>query len=451
MNITKNHKLKSLIEIGCISTDTPEERLKKSIMTIMVIPYSLAGIIWGVYFMLSANVISGLIPLFYGIFSLVSFFYFIYTKRYNLFRFSQVLFTLVLPFFLQLTLGGFSQSSGMIIWSCNAPFIALLFYDINFAKKWFFALIILFLLACFLDESARYYFPKDFDVNNIVVLYGANFISVASLIFSIQLYFILGQKKIKIQLEERTIELSNSENKLKKSLVKEKELGKLKTSFVSTASHQFRTPLAVIQSNTELLEMLINSDIKQEPEKYKEITTRIEASISKMTSLMDDVLMHGKVISGNIIYNPKKTDLVNFCEEITKEFNSVQSDGRIIDFVAEGEPYKLQLDPKLLNHSLSNLISNAFKYSKGKNNPELRIYFASKQVVLSVKDYGIGIPEEERLHLFEPFFRANNVRAIKGSGLGLSIAKEYVEFNRGSITARSVLREGSCFEITFEH
>jgi signal transduction histidine kinase len=135
---------------------------------------------------------------------------------------------------------------------------------------------------------------------------------------------------------------------------------------------------------------------------------------------------------------------------MAEEFNTVQMDGRSIGFVTEGEPFTLQLDPKLLRHSLSNLISNAFKYSVGKENPELRIHFKPKEVVLFVKDYGLGVPEEEQLKLFSPFFRANNVTDIKGSGLGLNIAKEYVEINKGSIVAKSILGKGSCFEITFK-
>ena len=258
------------------------------------------------------------------------------------------------------------------------------------------------------------------------------------------------KESLEVKVLERTEQLRKNEQKLEKSLEKEKELGVLKTSFVSMASHQFKTPLAVIQSNAELYEMLAATGKIIELEKFEKITGRITGAISVMTELINEVLVLGRVTSGNIVYNPEKTDLVNFCEKITEEFNSVQSDGRIIDFVAEGEPYKLQLDPKLLTHSLSNLISNAFKYSEGKKNPELRIHFAPKEVVLSVKDYGLGIPEAEHLKLFTPFFRANNAHAIKGSGLGLNIAKEYVEVNKGKIAATSVMGEGSCFEITFK-
>jgi PAS domain S-box-containing protein len=206
----KGEKLKRLIEIGCIPSDSPEERLSKKIMTIMIIPYSLAGILWGLYFIRNGNVISGLIPFVYGIVSLTTFFHFIYTKRYNIFRFSQVGFILVLPFFLQLSLGGFSQSSGMLLWSCTAPFIALIFYDFKTAKKWFYALVFVLVLACFLDESAREYFSKEIDANSIVGVYGANFILISSLIFSIQIYFLNGMKKIKIELGEKEMLLESS-------------------------------------------------------------------------------------------------------------------------------------------------------------------------------------------------------------------------------------------------
>jgi signal transduction histidine kinase/Tfp pilus assembly protein PilF len=255
-------------------------------------------------------------------------------------------------------------------------------------------------------------------------------------------------KKNEIGAQKKIVQLQNK--KLKKSLDTEKELGLLKTSFVSMASHQFKTPLAVIQSNAELYEMLANTGKIIEPEKFEKITGRIKGAIITMTNLIDDVLVLGKATSGNVPYTPEDVDLVSFCKKMVEEFNTVQMDGRSIGFVTEGEPYTVQLDPKLLRHSLSNLISNAFKYSVGKENPELRIHFKSKEVVFFVKDYGLGIPKEEHLKLFTPFFRANNVRDIKGSGLGLNITKEYVEINKGQITATSILGEGSCFEITFK-
>tara|TARA_B100000809_G_scaffold223122_1_gene232491 strand:- start:2208 stop:3821 length:1614 start_codon:yes stop_codon:yes gene_type:complete len=256
-------------------------------------------------------------------------------------------------------------------------------------------------------------------------------------------------KELEVKVKERTEELINSEHKLRLSLVKEKELGELKTSFVSMASHQFRTPLAVIQSNLGLLEILNSIDENQEPEKYKKVTGRIAGEITKMTELIDEVLILGKLTSGNVHYDPQDIDLIECCKVLNKQFNSIQQDGRIIDFEIEGQPYNIKLDSKLLTHSLSNLFSNAFKYSEKKNNPKLKIIFRPKELSIIVKDYGIGISHTEIPNLFQPFFRAKNATEIKGTGLGLSIAKEYIEINKGHIDVKSVLGEGSCFEIKF--
>ena len=265
------------------------------------------------------------------------------------------------------------------------------------------------------------------------------------------------RKEAENLLEKKSLDLYDSINalafanaELEASLKREKMLGQLKSSFVSTASHQFRTPLAVIQSNAELLEIFNASGKKIEPEKYKKVSGRIKEAIAKMAGLMDDVLILGKISAGKIQYDPEDIALVEFCEKLAVEFIDVKTERSNLNFVIKGEPYNVALDPKLLTHSLSNLISNAFKYSVGKKNPDLTIDFKPNELVLSIKDYGIGIPEDELPKLFQPFFRANNVAEIKGTGLGLSIAKEYVEINKGQISASSVLGEGSCFEITFK-
>ncbi|MDB2657626.1 ATP-binding protein, partial [Crocinitomicaceae bacterium] len=262
------------------------------------------------------------------------------------------------------------------------------------------------------------------------------------------------EKKAQNQLNELNdnleIKVKNRTLELEESLEREKELGKLKSTFVTTASHQFRTPLAVIQSNAQLLEMFNASGKKIESEKYKKVSGRITESIAKMTGLMDDVLILGKITAGKVQYDPEDIAFVEFCENLVEEFNDVKADGSHLNFVIKGEPYNIALDPKLLTHSLSNLISNAFKYSEGKKNPDLTIHFKPNELVVSIKDYGIGIPEDELPKLFQPFFRANNVTEIKGTGLGLSIAKEYIEVNKGQIAVKSTLGEGSCFEITFK-
>ena len=314
----------------------------------------------------------------------------------------------------------------------------------------------LYLITTFCLYVILYFTLSDFDgvytidVEILKYLSLLNTVSAVGILITVLLLFNSSIAEMQENLENKNRVLNQKADELDYSLSKEKELGQLKTSFVSIASHQFRTPLAVIQSNTELLEMLNDMDVKQEPEKYKKITNRIIGAISKMTDLMDEVLVLGKLTSGNIHYKPEDLDLVEFSNVLIQQFNSIQKDGRTLDVIINSVPYTVWLDPKLLGHALTNLITNAFKYSVGKDNPELCIHFKPTEVVLSVKDYGLGIPEEEQLHLFEPFFRAVNVTEIQGTGLGLSIAKEYVEVNKGQITATSVLGEGSCFAITFK-
>ena len=362
----------------------------------------------------------------------------------------QLICITLIPCLVQWSLGSIEDSGLILTWCFLSPLGALLFLNEKDAIFWMVVFIFIVCISAifvpkFSEDAAR--ITESFRLS----LYLMNVITPFVFIFIAGRYFyngLIAQRKKNLLLLESAKEKNI---RIQKSLIREKELGQLKTSFVAVASHQFRTPLAVIQSNTELLEMLNKSGIKQEPEKFKEITKRIKLSISKMTSLMDDLLLHGQLTSGQCSYTPEYVDLVDFCTRLVEEYNSVQLDGRKLDFKVYGESYQVNLDPKLLTHSLTNLISNAFKYSVGKENPQLSINFKPTEVVLSVKDFGLGIPETQLSNLFEPFFRADNVTEIQGTGLGLSIAKEYVEVNKGEIAAKSVLGEGSCFEIIFKH
>ena len=240
-----------------------------------------------------------------------------------------------------------------------------------------------------------------------------------------------------------------AQENLNQSLAKEKELGKLKSYFVSTVSHQFRTPLAIIQSNSELLNMITeNCELELKP-KLDTATERIRKEIERMTELMDDILLLGKIASGkNSSINKRPTDILEFCKGISEQFNDIQKDGRKIDVEFSGEQRHINIDQNSMNHTLNNLISNAFKYSI-KENPKIYISFEEKEVKIIVTDTGIGIPENEIKNLFQPFHRASNASDIPGSGLGLAIVKEYVELNGGKIQVQSQLNRGATFTITF--
>ena len=432
------------------ASDSEELRLTKSLILIIATCCSFCGIVWaGFYYSIFGVSLTSVLPLVFVILVIPSIFISHFIGNYKLLIYAQLTCIVLVPMLIQLSLGSINDSGFVIAWCFLGPIGSLFFLNNKSAIVW---LLLFILTVCLgvIDFPALSLDGVKVTENVRTFFYLMNIVVPFIVIFITASYFL---KNLNHQRESNASLLKTAKENNKQlvtSLAREKELGQLKTSFVAVASHQFRTPLAVIQSNTELLEMLNNTGIKQGPEKYAKITTRITAAISNMTALMDDVLTLGKLSSGKVSYTPEELDLVDFCAQLAEEFNAVQLDGRSIDFVTDGEAYNRQLDPKLLIHSFSNLISNAFKYSVGKENPELSIHFKPTEVVVSIKDYGLGIPEEEQLHLFEPFFRADNVTEIQGTGLGLSIAKEYVEVNKGTISAKSILGEGSCFEITFK-
>jgi PAS domain S-box-containing protein len=249
---------------------------------------------------------------------------------------------------------------------------------------------------------------------------------------------------------ERTEELENARIELEKSLEKEKELGELKSRFVSTASHQFRTPLTVINTNVGLLEILKEKTNSENRIMINKITNRIKSEIVRMTNVMDEVLTISKINSGGIIPTFKKVNVWETCASIAQNYNDVQEDGRVCKVSVEGDNFSLSLDANLFEQAFSNILSNAFKYSMEKPAPEITITDHSYSVVIVITDFGMGIPEEEMKNLFIPFYRASNALDISGTGLGTSIMKEYIELNNGSLTIESTINKGTSVTITFK-
>ncbi len=246
------------------------------------------------------------------------------------------------------------------------------------------------------------------------------------------------------QLEAVNIELNATKEKLDEAFQKEKELNQLKTQFISTVSHDFRTPLSVILSSTELLEFY--SDRLNE-EKKKEHLHRIQDTVARMTNLLDDVLFINRVDSDRIKLNFVSINIVGLCSEICDEMRMVAGKKASVHFSANMMEYRVLADEKILRHILLNLISNAVKYSPEGGEVAVAIDISSDNGLVSytISDHGIGIPEEEHKKLFEPFHRASNVGNIQGTGLGLSIVKRCVDLCGGTIELKSRPGEGTTF------
>jgi len=232
-----------------------------------------------------------------------------------------------------------------------------------------------------------------------------------------------------------------AELSLKTALDKQRELNELKSNFISMASHEFRTPLTTIRSSIQLLEEYGKSAPEEQKLKMVKHYARIKEQIERVTRLMNDVLTLGKFDAGKTPFNAKPQDLYKFCEEIISDHFSNAQDGRGIKLISNGNAQPLLFDASLLSHVLLNLLSNALKYSQGKPDPELDIQFKENTVSIIIRDFGIGIPEEDLGLVFQSFYRSKNAIDVPGTGLGLVITKEFVELHNGTISIQSELNK----------
>lgn len=257
------------------------------------------------------------------------------------------------------------------------------------------------------------------------------------------------------ELETANIELKKEiegrkilEQELRQALQKEQELGELKNRIISTTSHEFRTPISAILSSVELLQ---HYGYRWSEEKKVEILERVAVSAKKLTNLLQDVLIYNQAEAGKMECNPVCLDLASFCREKVQEAQIIAKPGQVVQLVERGKARDAWLDPKLLDYILSNLLSNAVKYSNDNGLIELEVDWqaaaSSGEVVLLIRDRGIGIPLGDQPHLFEVFYRGSNVGAIGGAGLGLVIVKRSVEILKGRIEVIGRQGEGTTFTI----
>jgi PAS domain S-box-containing protein len=247
-------------------------------------------------------------------------------------------------------------------------------------------------------------------------------------------------------------ERKKAEVEIRQALEKEKELNKLKTSFISIATHEFRNPLTTIFTSAELLEHYGHTWLTDKKLKHLH---RIQTAASHMGMLVDDVLSLSKVESGKLPFKPTPLDVSAFCRELVEEIETGVGREHRISFSERSTYSPLDannslpcLDEKLLRHILINLLSNATKYSPKGSPVTFELDYRECDVFFQITDRGIGIPEEDREHLFESFHRARNTGNIPGTGLGLSIVKKYVEVCGGHITFVSEIGVGTTFKVT---
>ena len=257
------------------------------------------------------------------------------------------------------------------------------------------------------------------------------------------------EHKVNERTEELAIaikSLAESKTKVIEALEKERELNVLKSRFVTTASHEFRTPLGTILSSASLLARYNN---EQDLEKRMRHIERIKSSVANMTEILNDFLSLDKLEEGIIRNNPVDFNLIELIEKTSEDLRSILKNGQTLEVICEVQEIHLHLDQQLIKNIIINLVSNAIKYSPEEKPILITIKDYPNKAELSVADQGIGIPEEDQLHLFDRFFRANNSGNIQGTGLGLNIVKKYTELIGAEISFKSKLNEGSVFTVKF--
>lgn len=239
--------------------------------------------------------------------------------------------------------------------------------------------------------------------------------------------------------------LRDREQEIQESLARERELGELKTRFLSTASHEFRTPLSSILSSAEILDLHAQ---KVDNQSFAKHIGRIKSSVNQLTGILNDFLNLSKLEDGRIAVDLQVFCLHDFCAEIVDEMQGLLKPGQYFVHEEKNGRMEVHADKKIMKNILFNLVSNAIKYSPENSRIECSTTTDGQKIRLTVRDHGMGIPENDQPYLFGNFFRASNVENIPGTGLGLAIVKRYAELLGGRIHFQSKEGEGTVFTVT---
>lgn len=257
--------------------------------------------------------------------------------------------------------------------------------------------------------------------------------------------------QLEVKVEERTLilkealkKLEESQEELSDALSKEKQLNEIKSRFVSMASHEFRTPLSTILSSATLVSKYSRTEENDKRERH---VKKIKDSVSHLNDLLEDFLSLGKLEEGKVTVSISSFAVKEFIDDIIEEMKVIQKKGQQIICRYEGDEI-FATDKRLLKNILINLFSNAFKFSAEDRSVWINVENHNDVLRISIRDEGIGIPDEDQHHLFTTFFRGKNVINIEGTGLGLPIVKRYIDLLGGNVSLKSRLGEGTTIDFT---
>ncbi len=250
-------------------------------------------------------------------------------------------------------------------------------------------------------------------------------------------------ERIRAEETRRLLELARLEQEaLRSALEKERELNLMRANLMRVISHEFRTPLAIMRSSSDIL---TRYDDRLGKNQRIERLTSITEQVTKMNDMLDDIAE--SLSSGTVRFEPTEFDLESLTRRLINEYAASIGAQHVFNLSANGVS-QVRLDQTLVVRMLSNLISNAVKYSPPHTEIDVELWAVDQHVMMRVRDRGIGIPQSDQTRLFEPFYRGSNVGSVSGTGIGMAIIRDCLHAHNGTISVESEVGQGSVFTIT---
>ena len=437
--------MKTLTSKYCFNTsDSDDIKFAKSLILIISICCSFCGLAWSsIYYFFFGFGLTTVLPLIFVVIVISSIFISHFTSNYKILVYGQLACITWVTAFIQWSLGSIHNSGFVIAWCFLGPIGALLFLNEKDARIW----MVMFILILGITSIGVPTFSMDglkVTENARTIFYLMNIGVPSAVIFSATTYFLknlIKQKETNFSL----LQITKEKNKeIEKSLESEKELGILKTNFVSMVSHEFRTPLAAINANSDIILRYFD---KLSRDDINERLGKIKSEVLDMTVMLEDILIIGKSDAQKLDFNPVSLDIVSLIKEIITEYQLSEPKSRTIIYNISTPIIMIPADKKWIKHVVNNLLSNAIKYSGEDKQIEISIKKEPTGISFSFKDYGVGISKEDIAMLFEPFYRGKNVGEISGTGLGLVILQKALDLHKGKIEVESEIDKGSNFRV----
>lgn len=438
--------IQKFVQLGHHPDDPEDEKLKKSSLLVVSGPFVIAGLVWGILYFYNGLHLPGAIPFTYGVLSLISIIAFGITKQYAFFRNSQLILILILPFALQISLGGFVPSSAVMYWSIIAPAGAMFFDSIKRSVYWFAAYLILVISAYLINDLIPNYVNWNLSDDFINVLFLMNIIGVSCIVFGILFYFVGTITELNNEIKKKSGALEKQSEELKK-------MDKIKSRFFANISHEFRTPLTLILGLAKK-----QKNNAKSPPLARDTDTTIR-NANRLLQLINQLLDLSKLESGELKLQASKGDFLLFVKNATAQFESLASNknikltlnGHTLNATFKEDSIEMYFDKEKMHKVVNNLLSNAVKFTPDGEQINVEVEPVDHQVdepalvSLSIINTGTTIPEDKLPYLFDRFFQvdASSNREFEGTGIGLALVKELVELHHGQVKVKSKMNKTS--------